>query len=55
MLASRQSELPPDMANSTKVVDFVIRFTVTGAITGAVFRNEKQEKAVYSIDEKIYT
>jgi hypothetical protein len=45
MSASRVSLLPPDMANLTKVVDFVIQFTVTGAVTGAVSRNEKAPKS----------
>jgi hypothetical protein len=39
------SQLPPDMANSMKVVYFVIQFTVTGAATGAVSRNEKARKS----------
>jgi hypothetical protein len=33
------------MANSMKVVYFVIQFTVTGAVTGAVSRNEKARKS----------
>jgi hypothetical protein len=45
MLARWVSRLPPDMANLTKVVDFVIQFTVTGAVTGAVSRNEKARKS----------
>jgi hypothetical protein len=37
------NQLPRDMANSMKVVYFVIQFTVTGAVTDAVSRNEKHE------------
>jgi hypothetical protein len=43
------------MANPTKIVGIVTQFTITGARTGAVCRDEKQAKDINSIDEKIYT
>jgi hypothetical protein len=43
------------MANSTKVCLFCYPVHSRGAVIVAVSPNEKQEKGINSIDEKIYT